>query len=229
MADGEERVKSGTAAGSAAFRLAGGVSLRLGAGTRLRFADAGTLELGSGAVYVDSPLDAGASLEIRTPFGSARNVGTQFELSLEADGLRVRVREGRLELRGAESSATVAAGEELRLSDRGPGQPTAIPIHGEAWQRWQRLAAPFELEGATLGQFLRWLGRETGRQIRFADAALAVEAESIRLHGDLQGAGPEESAPWVLETCGLEGRVEGGTFHVSRQVARPVPRRPAGT
>ena len=96
-----------------ALRLAGTQSVRLHAGSRLRLVDGSVLDLLEGAVYVDSALK-GQALQIRTPLGNVREIGTQFEVRLDDDlaALRVRVREGQVELsRGGELHSAVA-GEE---------------------------------------------------------------------------------------------------------------------
>ena len=55
--------------------------MRLDADTRLGLVSGSVLELHRGAVYVDSGALA-QRLEIRTPFGIARNVGTRFDVRL---------------------------------------------------------------------------------------------------------------------------------------------------
>ena len=50
---------------------------------------------------------------IRTPLGDIRDLGTAFEVRLRDETLRVRVREGRVDLRGA----VAEAGTEL-IADR---------------------------------------------------------------------------------------------------------------
>ena len=84
------------ARGFAGLRLADQYSIRLDEGTSVRFESSHVLVLSQGALYVDSggSPNGATPLEIRTPFGTARNQGTQFEVRLQDAGLRVRVREG---------------------------------------------------------------------------------------------------------------------------------------
>ena len=83
------------AAGRLALTLAGGESLRLAARTEVMLDAPGRLYVQAGTIYVDSgERPAAARIEVVTPAGTARDVGTQFELHVEGAALRLRVREG---------------------------------------------------------------------------------------------------------------------------------------
>ncbi len=203
--------------GRAAIRLAGGQSLRLDAGSRVRFASRSDLDLERGAVYVDSA--GGAGVEIRTTLGVVRDVGTQFEVRLHGDAatgaaLRVRVREGSVLYQRGGDSHHALAGEELQARGDGTVTRGQVPIFGEHWQ-WVLDAAPApEIAGRPLAEFLDWVSREGGWQIRFADAETARIAAGTRLHGDLRGLTLTEASSMVLHGSGLDYRLEGGAFVV---------------
>ena len=87
-----DRIQAGdgvdtTSGGLAALRLAGGASVRVDRGTRLRLLSDDTLALDEGTIYVDSGDSRGArSLEVRTAVGIARDIGTRFEVRLHRLG-----------------------------------------------------------------------------------------------------------------------------------------------
>ena len=200
----------------AAFRLADGISLRLDAGTRVRLLAGRVIDLERGAVYADSGPDAprsAGSLEIRTPLGIARDIGTQFEVRLGgADPLEVRVREGEVTLDRDGEVIAVRAGFALAVHPDGSVIRTPTPGFGPSWD-WILGALPaFDTEGRTLRELLAWAARESGWRLRFADPALAVEIADIAVHGSVAGLTPEEAAGGFLIASGLGYRLEDGVF-----------------
>lgn len=203
----------------AALRLAGGSSLRIDAGSLVRIASLSVIELESGAVYVDSGAEParGTAVEVRTPLGVAADFGTQFEVRLLDGGatMRVRVREGMVLVEQAEASHSAVDGVELTLHRDGSVVSRRVPAHGPEW-RWVLNTAPhFDIEGRTLREFLDWVARETGWQVRFADQAIGTSAEAITLHGAFGDLTPDQAPDVVLPGAGLSGRVVDGTLVVS--------------
>lgn len=197
--------------GRLALRLNDGHEVRLDRGSRVVMVSAAVLELARGAVYVDSGGEAGSpGLEVQTPFGPVRELGTQFEVRLlEGDGgMRVRVREG--EVRVARESAAV--GTELTLEPNGAVQRSVIPSHGEAWS-WVLDSAPaLEIEGRSLGDVLARVKRETGWTVRFESPELAAKAAGIVVHGSLEGVRPDRVHEIVLPGAGLAYELENGSL-----------------
>ncbi|MFN7942476.1 MAG: FecR family protein [Thermoanaerobaculia bacterium] len=212
------------AGGRAALRLAAGGSLRLDAGTRLRWRSDSELELERGAVYFDSfgRDPAAPALAIATGFGRLSDAGTQFEarlLEVPGSSLRLRVRQGAVALvnrAGATVSAVVAAGEEWTLAGDGTVTRTPIATNGPAWGWVLAIVPPFEIEGQRLEAFLAWAGRETGWRIELDAGARAAAAEPILLHGSIAGLAPDEALKAVLAGAGLASRLDGGTLRISR-------------
>ncbi len=197
-----------TGAGSrAAFQLAAGHELRLDVETRLRLVSDRVLALERGAVYVDSR-GAPGSLEIRTALGTARDVGTRFEVRLADGGLKVRVRAGVVEVDRDGGRHRASAGAELTVGADGTLARRAIDVYGREW-RWSLEVAPaFDIEGRSLREFLDWVTRETGWRLRVAEA-VAGGAGAVTLNGSIAGLAPDEALDVVLPTTGLRHRVEG--------------------
>jgi len=196
----------------AAFRLAAGESLRLDVATRVQLVSRSVVQLERGAVYVDSDGASTSSFEVRTALAVVRDVGTQFEVRLSDDAMRVRVREGRVQIEHADSTWEIRPGAELTIAAGGLVGRRQVPLYGPAW-RWNMEIAPtFELEGSSLAAFLAWVTRENGWKLRFTDPRLATYAASVTLHGSLENLTPDQTPEMVLATCGLVHRVEDGVF-----------------
>lgn len=203
-------------ASSVALRLASGPSVRLDSGSRVRLVSPVLLALESGALYVDS---RGVPLDVRTPFGSVHDRGTQFEIRLfaaQAAALRVRVREGRVEVRGGAAPLQAAAGDELTLHADGRTSRARIDPASAEWSWAAAAAAPPAIEGRPLAEVLEWVARETGRRLVYADAQLAAEAARVRLHGSIAELSPADALEVVLAGSGLRSRIEGGVLKVER-------------
>jgi hypothetical protein len=176
-----------THSGQIALRLEGGGSLRLGPQTELTFAAAGRATLDSGAVYFDSETGTPAArVEIRTAFGTVRDLGTQFIARLVADRLEVGVRDGSVSIARAADSIDVQPGERVSVA-RGTDRPhrEQIATFGADWDWAERLAPPFAIDGRRLIDFLRWVEAQTGRTLAFADAASEQAARDTILTGSI--------------------------------------------
>ncbi|HSF44150.1 MAG TPA: FecR family protein, partial [Thermoanaerobaculia bacterium] len=73
--------------GRASLRLPDGTVVRLDEDTRVRLASAVALELERGAIYADTE---SGTLEVRTPLGTVRDIGTRFAVRLAEPALRVQ-------------------------------------------------------------------------------------------------------------------------------------------
>lgn len=202
------------ASARAAFRLADGTSLRLDSSSRARLLSSSVVELTAGAVYIDTGSDS-TSLEVRTPFGTAHDIGTQFEVRLRGQSLRVRVRRGVVELRRGQESMAARAGTELTI-DGAEAVRREIAAHGTEWDWAVSLAPPFAIEGRSLSAFLEHLCREQGWTLRYRDAGLARDSSSMILHGSVEGLRPAEALTVALATSGLVHTLREGELLVSR-------------
>ena len=193
-------------AGRSALTLPGGVSARMDHDTRLTLASAGEIELERGALYVDADNSSAVDtrLDVLTPSGSVRHVGTQYEVRLVGSAVRLRVREGRVEWQSTDGDREQGlAGEQLTIAENGAVQRQPTPTYGENWN-WVAEATPgIEIEGLLLADFLNWAGRELGREIRYDRPESAEEAATIVLHGSISGLTPIEALEAVLATTHL--------------------------
>lgn len=210
-----ETSPGGTAA-RAALRLADGAGLRIDHGSRLRLVSAGDIELRRGAVYIDSPL-AGEPLAIHTEFGVARDIGTQFEVRLvePSKSLRIRVREGLVELDRLGTRHSAAAGEELALLPNGSLVRGKVSSHGPSWD-WVLAALPaYSIDGRSVDEVLAWAAREGGWELRYATESVAELAAEIRIYGPPAGSDLEDTVVAALTGSGLAHRLDNGRLLVS--------------
>lgn len=175
-----------TAQGRVALAL-GTLSLRVDDRTRLRFDAADRVTLLEGRIYVDSGgINAPAALRIATPAGAVRHVGTQFQVTVDGALTRIQVREGRVAVE-APAPREVAAGEKLEVRGADAVLTRGQPSHGDAWEWITRTAPGFDIENRLLQEFLGWIAREHGWQLRYADPGSLARAGEVRLHGSLDG------------------------------------------
>jgi ferric-dicitrate binding protein FerR (iron transport regulator) len=202
------------ATGRVAVRLTDGTSVRLDTGSRARFLTASIVELAAGAIYVDTSASS-RGLEVRTPLGTARDLGTQFEVRLRDQSLHVRVRTGAVELRYAGGAAPARAGTELILTGAEATSRALDPAAPE-WAWAAGIAPSFPIEGRRLAAFLEHLAREQGWTLHYADPALAGRASGIVLHGSIDGLRPTDQLAVALASSGLAHRLEDGQLTVFR-------------
>jgi ferric-dicitrate binding protein FerR (iron transport regulator) len=198
--------------GNTASLAWGKATLRLDGGTRVRIASATELTLDRGAVYVDSNHSA---VLIRTPIGSVRDIGTQFEVRLAEDRMRVRVREGRVDLQHGGATHSAEAGVELDADALGGVTQHSIARSGAEWDWVVRAAPPIHLDGRTLSEVVASVTRDEGVNAVWFDET-ARNAASMRLHGDVPLT-PEEALDTALVASGLTSRTDGDRLIIKRR------------
>jgi ferric-dicitrate binding protein FerR (iron transport regulator) len=204
----------------AAFRLPGGAALRMDAVTEWAFAGTDRIELVDGALYVDSGERLTADgLEIATPFGVVRDVGTQFELRTLGTSLRVRVREGLVQLRGPDRAPPLetGSGEQLTVAADGSVQRQPVSRADAEWAWAETLAEPLRLDGRSAFEVLTWVARETGRTLIFEDANAELRARNSVLSGG-DSLTPMQALEVAIATSdGLDYSLGDGTLIVRRR------------
>jgi ferric-dicitrate binding protein FerR (iron transport regulator) len=207
-----------TDAGRVGLRFADGTSVRLDVSSRATLVGARAIELSSGAVYVDTGTGA-HRLDIRTSLGTARDIGTQFEVRLFEGRLRLRVRTGAVELSDRSRSVTGHAGTEILFSATEAESRPLAPF-GPEWQWTVELSPPIDIEGLPLATYLDRLAREQGWTVQYVDSTLARDAGGIILHGSVAGLAPADALDVAIGTSGLAYRLDNGRLVVSRETPR---------
>ena len=202
--------------GSAVLSTANGLSLRLAPDTRVALLSSQEIRLDAGEIYVDAdPALGAAPLDVLTAVGRVRHLGTQYAVRAvtpagEAAVIEVAVREGRVELtRAAGDALAVDAGEALRVPRAGAAARRPLPADDASWNWLQQMAAPLEIDGRTLAEFLRWYSRETGRPVTISAGLASLEdirPEEIRLSGSILGLTPDEALVAVAASTDFEIR-----------------------
>ena len=205
-------------AGRGVLTLPGGVTARMDHDTRILLAGGDEVVLKRGALYVDAGPVPAAPLDVVTPAGSLRHVGTQYEVRLLDPGVRLRVREGRVEWQAKNGAVEQSeAGEQLTISSDGGIARAAAPLYGESWD-WIAGATPaIDIEGLPLAQFLAWAARELGREVDYATEGIESEAAAIVVHGSISGLTPLQALDAVLATTSVRAQVVEGRIVVGVQ------------
>jgi hypothetical protein len=214
----ELRTRPGSRAG---LVLDGGVSLRLADATDMVLESSSRVQVLSGRVYLDTgsaeALNRTRPIEVVTPKGVTRDVGTQFEVLYHDDIYRLRVREGRVLLsrRGPgfwPPEIDGAAGEQLTIDASGTLERTLIAAEDSQWQWIQSVAPAPDIDEQPVTLLLTWVGRETGRVIRFASPDVERRASQTILHGNIRHLAPMEALQVMLATTDFEPAVSDDTI-----------------
>lgn len=206
------------AGGRAAFNLAG-ISVRVDSGSRLTLVSPARIDLQGGRIYVDSGRgDRHKGLVITTAFGTVKDVGTQFEVRALTSGLRLRVREGRVNLqRSAQRRDLQAvAGQQLLLGRNGHVERGKFAPDDPAWRWAEALAAPLRIDGQSAFDVLRWAARESGRRLVFEDPDAELRARNAILSGghDMSLTPAQAMRIAAATSGGLQARFGNGTLVV---------------
>lgn len=201
-----------------AVTLAGGGSVRLSADAVLRPLGARRFALDRGAIYVDSKRMDGSetrSLEIVTPLGTTRNLGTQFEVRLQSESMRVRVRSGRVVVTDGDDSIEVGASEQIEIGTGGHAIRGRIAPDAADWRWIDRVVPPMDIEGRRLDTFLLWVAREKGWRLQTENSGGASDPATIELNGTIEGMTLEQALDSVMLTSRWQYRLEGDLLIVS--------------
>jgi ferric-dicitrate binding protein FerR (iron transport regulator) len=137
-----------------------------------------------------------------------RDIGTRYEVRLSDQELRVRVRDGRVEVSSTFGMREADPGGQLLVTSSGILSGRAS-TSGADWDWIVRAIRPPQLEGRPLPEFLAWAEREGGRPIRFADPALERANAATIVYGAIERLTVEEALDVVLPSCGLARRTDG--------------------
>ena len=203
--------------GRIALALVDGQSLRVDIGTHLVLAANDRVELLKGGVYVDSgPETHEAQLSIDTRFGTATDIGTQFQVRVNDGGLSVGVREGLVELKPTGADVLeVDSGRLFVVGADGDAFGHSVSGNDEVW-RWVTTISPeFNIEGATLEDYLSWYAREAGLSLQWETAASRIIARQSLLSGSIADMALEDGLAMVRLIAPFESRVANSTLYVT--------------
>ncbi len=205
-----------TETGRVSLRLETGHYARIDRDSEVRLLDAGGLELAAGRIYLDSgPQGRATPIDLVTPYGTVREIGTQYEAQLVDSILRLRLREGSVALSRQGGDLTVDTGEELLVAPDGEPTISLIDSYGPHWDWVTELVSMPDFRGRAADDFLRWLARERGWDLEYADAAAETAARGAVLEGDLARYTPTEALEIVTATSRLTPLLEAGVLRVA--------------
>lgn len=202
----------------------GGGSLRLDASTRVEFLGPDAIYLHAGRIYYDSvPFAARATamsgpdagLNIVTDFAALRHMGTRYMAEVDTHRLTVSVRDGEVAVEdaGSDRVATVLAGQQLSVGQRGAAGLVNISTFGEYWAWAERTAPAANFDGRSVAELLDWVSRETGMSVLYDSDEVRVLAARERLHGRINVAPRQALEAWLPGTR-LGWRIREGVIHV---------------
>ncbi|MBT8061397.1 MAG: FecR family protein [Gammaproteobacteria bacterium] len=203
--------------GRVALRMADGQSLRLDTSTDIRIVSASRLALRAGAIFVDSDFaEPQASIQVQTPLGVASDIGTRFQVRLRDDVLIVGVADGLVKVAHDDGpSHAVDRGYSLALDAAGGAQKSELDDTSQDWAWVDTIVPEFNIEGATLEQYLRWYAHERGLELQWSDRESQINARNTGLSGSIQGADLDESLELVKRIAPFRHEVTGDRLLVA--------------
>lgn len=226
---GEVRVDgSSVATGTASYATLSwfnGGSLRLDQNTRIEVESDSRIYLAAGSLYFDSS-PAGLAdrqpggapervLEIRTDGVVVSPAGTRYLTTVTGDGLVVRVREGAVVARGPGFETTAGAGQQIVYRGSGGADLSSSSTFGDAWSWIEQTSPPIDTEGRTISEFLDWVGRETGRTLRYdGESAERLARASVLVGYGRVDLEPSVALRVVMLSTDLDWRIDDGEIVV---------------
>ena len=137
-----------------------------------------------------------------------------------ARSLRVRVREGEIELLNSTASGDVSgtSGEEIEIYEDGPLARRAIALDDPDWAWAEALASVPEVASRSILAYFRWIARETGKRLEFEAEAVELAAQFASFGGDPAGLSPLELLSSIAATSDFEYRMtEDGAIVIARK------------
>ncbi len=209
----------------ALLELLDGTTIRLDSSSRIRFVAPGVLDLEQGTVYVatlGTSAGSNSSVEIRTPLGIARDIGTRFEVNYQPvdQQLSIRVRQGEVVLQRNEKAPLRAVeGQELVVAEDGLPEKNPVDIHDDSWAWTPEIFRSFDANGRSLDEFLQWPTKEAGWELRYADD-LEQDARDNILGGSIDEMTIPEAVDYFLKASSLQSRLDRGVLWIEEKNVR---------
>lgn len=207
---GEDTLIETGADGLIALKLAGGQSLRIDKSSQLVVHAPNRLSLQSGGVYIDT-FGAAESLPIlvSTPMGTAQDVGTQFQVRFVDSVLVIGVRDGLVEVApDGQQNLSVNKGRYVELGPAGEKKDGQLERDDPSWVWVESITPEFDIEGASLKDYLAWYANERGFSLKWANGS-EDKAASTTLSGPITGASLSEGFEYVRRIAPFEWSIHG--------------------
>ena len=204
------------AEGRIALRMSGGQSLRIDADSSFILHSPNHVSLESGAIYIDTAFAENAEpILVSTPFGTAQDIGTQFQVRLTASMLVVGVRDGQVEVeQTGQPSLSIDKGYFVEMDLAGEPEKHLLESDDPDWEWIETIRPEFEIQDSSLEQYLRWYAHESGLTLDWADEASETNARTTILSGTISGSSLDESLLVVKQVAPFEHRILDNSFWV---------------
>lgn len=191
--------------------------------TELVFQSANKIKIVSGRIYVDSP-DHNTFILIQSEWGSIKDIGTQYQVSIQGENMEVAMREGKVEI-SLEDETTLVAQSKMGVGDvlsfsRGTKVAQSTRSNSDPAWNWTRPAlAHKNLDGLSVYDLIHWSSRVTGKKVVYASLATSQLAKTTHLSGgQLDPLDIEATLPRILRTTTLSAVVSDLDITVSLQL-----------
>jgi len=200
--------------GTRTVTLSDGSLVRLGPRSRLRVAraDQRSMEL-RGIAFFAVATDSTRPFVVRSDLGSARVLGTRFEMRAGADSLRLVVVEGRVKLSAGGAEVDVPRGGVGRVAGGSGPSVTEAP---DVWSLLDWPGGTLLFQATPLSEVLREVGAHFGRPVAIGDSALARRTVTAWFENEPLDVVVSTVCLVVGASCVVGDTVE---------VTRPAPRR----
>lgn len=161
-------------------------SLRLARSSEVTIVDANEVSLTSGKIYYDSMLFGSANgvpIVVATSRGTIQHVGTQFLAQTDQRGTTISVREGEVSFGRDSKTTIVRSGQSASFDNSLNATVSAISPDDSSWDWVSELAPKWNVDGRSTMDIIRWISRETGLSIDFADERAEAYARKDQVRG----------------------------------------------
>ncbi|MCP4048436.1 MAG: FecR domain-containing protein [Gammaproteobacteria bacterium] len=203
--------------GRVALRLSGGYLLRIDSDSQVRLHSRGEISLDKGAIYIDTTFaSVHEPIRVTTSLGTAQDIGTRFQVRLAGMVMVVGVRDGLVEVSQASQPVVpVVKGSSVELDAKGGVVTTSLDTNDPEWDWIDNVVPPFDIQGATLEQYLSWYAHERTLKLVWADAVSEKNAQKAVLAGSIEGSGLDEGLDVVQQIAPFEYQVTPDQFRVT--------------
>jgi hypothetical protein len=185
--------------------LASGMNVRVDENSEVQLSGIHQISLEKGRVYIDSyARSADDNFVVKTLYGQATDIGTQFAVATAEDGWIIQVREGLVVVQDEGIEKSIGEGGRISISAADEYTTSTVNSTDSSWQWAENVLPTFDIEGKSLDAYLIWFSRETGTEVTFRSELARSAAASTMLSGSIDGFKPGESLEIVLSATDFE-------------------------